>query len=130
MPQPKLTITQNVTARLIEVMKSVIESDPLIKNQIGFAKAIDVHPVVLSRWVQQTASCTLENVVNLCNRFQANPIYLIMGVGEMFLYQERPRVEIQMAELLRRLNLLEISLKEPVQKNGTDRKKTAKRARR
>jgi len=115
MPQADSSVSKQVTARMVQIMKALIHTDPHVKSQKDFSVAIGVHPLVTSRWVKHKASCTLENIVNACNRFRINPNYLILGIGDMFQDPGKTaiknKLEHQVADIDIRLGEVELAVR-------------------
>jgi hypothetical protein len=101
-----------VTSRLVLIMRSVTAYDPKVTTQTAFAEAIKTNKIAISKWIGGEAQATVKDIVNVCKRFRANPIYIILGTGDMFLTQPKEMkntsVEMTLAELNLRLSQLEI----------------------
>jgi transcriptional regulator with XRE-family HTH domain len=111
MPQQDSSLARAITQRMLTVMRSIIASDPQVKNQEQFAKAIGIVKQALSRWKSGQANSTLENVAQVCHRFKVNPSYLIMGVGDVFLYSEsKVNIEHRVAELQLSVSQLQMQM--------------------
>lgn len=74
-----------VNKRFIEVSKLLVRSKK-IKTQGLFCETIGIHPQIITDIRNDKRSVTIEMLSNMFHHFNVNPVYIIEGIGPMFLY--------------------------------------------
>jgi hypothetical protein len=85
--------------RLIHLWK---ECDVAPKNQTQLSKWLGFAQPTVNNWINGNALPGLETAVNLANKFECNPIWLITGKGN----KEMDKVEMPSSPLLDKFNSL------------------------
>jgi hypothetical protein len=104
MPAPKSKITSEVTARIQRIVTEVIASDfePDITTRDAFAKSIGILPMIVSRWFSGDQNVTVEQLVNIANRYKINGDWLLTGKGDMYVKDRvstNTRVETRLKDM-------------------------------
>lgn len=101
-----------VTSRMLMIMRALIAYDAKVKNQSEFAEALGIGNVAISQWIAGVRTATVKDIVRACSTFRANPIFLLLGTGDMFLNKPQEMktssIEMTLAELNLRVGQLEI----------------------
>jgi transcriptional regulator with XRE-family HTH domain len=108
--------SEEVTARFVKAMDHVIARRlDGVDSRHAFAKKIGEYPQNFSKMEQGTRYPTLDQVHLICKLFDVDALWLLLGIGEMFLDQKKSVsakvVEDKLARLEKRLEKLESSKK-------------------
>ena len=124
MPEPSSKHSKAVTDRAVKIIKAVIATHPKIRNQSLMAETLGVSKQTLSKWTSNEGYITIPHLVNICSRLKANPFYLLIGTGDMFLGGvtsiKKNDVEMTLVDLSVRIAELEVNLKK--NKNGKEKR--------
>lgn len=85
MPGLNTASARAVTSRAVEIIRFLVDTDSRYPSARDIAKALGISEVVVSKWVTGVSNITTSDLVNFCNRFRANPMYLVLGMGEPLL---------------------------------------------
>ena len=113
MPTPLKKEGKAVTDRAAKVIRAAIATHPKITTQSLMAETLGVSKQTLSKWMTGEGHITIPDLVSLVKLLKANPYYLIIGTGDMFIAGSdtsmKNNLEMSLADISVRLSDLEIA---------------------